>query len=66
MNDAKIQKAIMIDTVHEHEFLIFLFGFNVHVVSKVTYLYSNCVNELCGGKFCKSILCVLSLTFIFA
>ena len=30
----------MIDTVHEHEYLIFLFGFNVQFVSNLTCLYS--------------------------
>ena len=29
VNDAYIQKAIMMDTVHGHGRLIFLFGFNV-------------------------------------
>ena len=40
VNDASIQKTIMIDTVHEHECLIFLSGFNVHFVSNLTYLHS--------------------------
>ena len=39
VNDAYIQKALMIDTVHDHECLIFLFGFNVQFVSNLTYLY---------------------------
>ena len=39
MNDAEIQKAIMIDTFHEDECLIFLFGFNVQFVSNLIYLY---------------------------
>ena len=30
----------MIDAVHEHKCLIFLFGFNVQFVTNVTYLYS--------------------------
>ena len=30
----------MIDTVYEHECLIFLFVFNVQFVSNLTYLYS--------------------------
>ena len=30
----------MTDTVHEHDCLIFLFGFNVQFASNVTYLYS--------------------------
>ena len=33
--DAHIQKAIMIDTVHEYECLIFLFGLNVQFVSNL-------------------------------
>ena len=39
VNDAYIQKALMIDTVHDHECLIFLFGFKVQFVSNLTYLY---------------------------
>ena len=35
-----IQKSVMIDTVHEHDCLIFLFGFNVQFVGNLTYLYS--------------------------
>ena len=30
----------MIDTVHDYECLIFLFGFNVQFVGNFTYLYS--------------------------
>ena len=30
----------MIDTVHEYDCLIFLFGFNVQFVGNLTYLYS--------------------------
>ena len=30
----------MIDTVHEHECLIFLFGFNVQFISSLTYSHS--------------------------
>ena len=40
VNDAYIEKDIMIDTVHAHGCLIFLFGFNFHFVSNLTCLYS--------------------------
>ena len=39
VNDAEIQKAIIIDTVHEHECLILVFGINVQFVSNRTNLY---------------------------
>ena len=36
VNDTYIQNAIMIDTIHEHVCLIFLFGFNIQFVSNLT------------------------------
>ena len=30
----------MIDTVYEHKFLIFLFGFNAQFANNLTFLYS--------------------------
>ena len=44
VNDAYIQKPLMIDTVHDHECLIFLFGFNVQFVSNLfVWLHTSCV-----------------------
>ena len=35
----------MIETVHEHECLVFLFGINAHIVSNLTYFYSYILAE---------------------
>ena len=43
----------MIDTVHEHGCLTYLFGFIAQFVSNLTYLYSYILPVLLyGGKFC--------------
>ena len=48
----------MIDTVHEHECLIYFFGFNVQFVSNLTYLYSYILPSCMVVSFaCRFYLC---------
>ena len=59
----KSKKVIIIDLVHEHECLIFLFGFNVQFVSNWTYLHSYILAVWC--EVLRENLKKLDLIFLF-